>query len=273
MPKPRSLAPKSRSANSAGVKSARAQSGRAETVLANTGTGVSRYKQLATLFRRHIATGHWKVGEQIPTIEELANDYGVARATVRQALDALAGENLIERFRAKGTFVTHHPEEQLWCEVETDWAGLLRARRGATIETLAELAGQQPSLAPDFSGSLARSYRYFRRRHWRNNEPFLLSEMYIDSTVFKHVPKNAISTKTGLQFLSEVPGLELGDFRQTLTIGAADMVTAEMLNLDLNAPVAFMRRYAFDKDNRLVFTGETIYRGDVFWLSMKLKPE
>jgi hypothetical protein len=34
-----------------------------------------------------------------------------------------------------------------------------------------------------------------------------------------------------------------------------------------------MRRYAFDKTNRLVFTGETIYRGDVFWLSMKLKPD
>jgi GntR family transcriptional regulator len=78
----------------------------------------------------------------------LANDYGVARATVRQALDVLADENLIERFRAKGTFVTHHPEEQLWCEVETDWAGLLRARRGATIETLAELSGQQPSARP-----------------------------------------------------------------------------------------------------------------------------
>ena len=45
--------------------------------------GVSRYKQLATLFRRHISTGHWKVGEQIPTIEELAESHGVARANNR----------------------------------------------------------------------------------------------------------------------------------------------------------------------------------------------
>jgi DNA-binding FadR family transcriptional regulator len=41
---------------------------------------------------------------------------------VRQALDFLAKEKLIERFRAKGTFVTHHPEEQMWCEVETGLA-------------------------------------------------------------------------------------------------------------------------------------------------------
>jgi GntR family transcriptional regulator len=255
------------------IEPSRPQSGRSETVLSNAGAGVSRYKQLATLFRRHISTGRWKVGEQIPVIEDLASEHGVAKATVRQALDLLAAERLIERFRAKGTFVTHHPEEQMWCEVETDWAGLMRVRRDATIETLAEKANQHPPLVPDFSGTLAKSYRYFQRRHWRNNEPFLLSEMYIDSAVFKHVAPGSIASMTGLQFLSQVPGLELADFRQTLTIGSADMFTAEMLNLDLNAPLAFMRRYAFDKNNRLIFTGETIYRGDVFWLSMKLKPE
>ena len=161
----------------------------------------------------------------------------------------------------------------MWCEVETDWAGQLRARRGATIETLAEKRNQQPPLVPDFSGKLAKSYRYFRRRHWRKHEPFLISEMYIDEALFKLAPRNKIAGPTGLQFLAEVPGLNLADFRQTLTIGSADMVTAERLQLELNAPVAYMRRFAFDKDNRLVFTGETIYRGDVFWLSMKLKPE
>ena len=244
-----------------------------ESPLANGGTGVSRYKQLATLFRRHISTGRWKVGEQIPTIGELADEHGVARETVRQALDLLANEKLIERFRAKGTFVTHHPEEQMWCEVETDWAGLLRTRRGATIETLTEKRNQTAPLVPDFSGKVSRGYRYVRRRHWRNEEPFLLSEMYIDEEVFKRMPGSMLASKTGLQFLSEVPGLELADIRQTLTIGTADVFTAELLRLEINAPVAFMRRHAFDKDNRLIFTGETIYRGDVFWLSMKLKPD
>ena len=264
-------APGFRPPGPSGKDEASERNGASDAVFTNGGAGVSRYKQLATLFRRHICTGHWKVGEQIPTIEELATEYGVARETLRQALDLLAKENLIERFRAKGTFVTHHPEEKMWCEVETDWAGLLRARRGATIETLSEVPNQQPHLAPDFSGKLAKNYRYFRRRHWRNDEPFLLSEMYIDESVFRRVPAKTLAEKTGLQFLSEVPGLDLADFRQVLTLGSADMMTAEGLHLGLNAPVAFMRRYAYDKNNLLVFTGETIYRGDVFYLSMKLK--
>ena len=61
----------------------------------------------------------WAVGQQIPTVEELAAECGVARATIRQALDLLEGEGLIERYRAKGTFVRERAHEQLWCEVAT----------------------------------------------------------------------------------------------------------------------------------------------------------
>jgi GntR family transcriptional regulator len=234
--------------------------------------GVSRYLQLATLFRRKISTGQWKLGEQIPTVEELAASLGVATATVRQALSILAKEKLIERFRAKGTFVTHHPEENFWCEVRCDWEGLLRTRQGATIETLSEQKKQKPQLVPDFAGRVEKSYRHVRRRHWRNDEPFLLSEMFIEESLFARVPRNTLGTKTGLKFISEIPGLKIKDLRQTVLIGTADFEISEKLHLELNAPVAFVRRFATDTDNRLVFSGESIYRGDVFWLSMRLDP-
>ena len=50
-------------------------------------SAVSRYIQLATLFRRRIEQGVWRTGEQIPTVDDLAAECGVARATIRQALD------------------------------------------------------------------------------------------------------------------------------------------------------------------------------------------
>jgi GntR family transcriptional regulator len=57
-------------------------------------SAIARYIQLATLFRRRIETGYWSVGEQIPTVEELATEYGVARATIRQAMGLLEDEGL-----------------------------------------------------------------------------------------------------------------------------------------------------------------------------------
>jgi GntR family transcriptional regulator len=80
-------------------------------------SAVPRHIQLTTLFRHRIEQGTWKTGQQIPTVDELAAECGVARATIRQAMDQLETEGLIERFRAKGTFVRQAPRERLWCEV------------------------------------------------------------------------------------------------------------------------------------------------------------
>src|SRR6516164_10479463 len=104
-------------------------------------SAVARYIQLAMLFRARIEQGLWKVGQQIPTVDQLALECGVARATIRQALDQLERDGLIERFRAKGTFVRAGAGERLWCEVETDWSGLLRSREDAQIEILSDTPG------------------------------------------------------------------------------------------------------------------------------------
>src|SRR5215470_334542 len=68
-------------------------------------SAVSRYLQLATLFRRRVEIGEWAVGARIPTVDELAGEFGVARLTIRQALGQLEHDGIIQRFRAKGTFV------------------------------------------------------------------------------------------------------------------------------------------------------------------------
>ena len=47
---------------------------------------VSRYIQLATLFRNRIASGEWPVGSRIPNVDELAAAFAVARGTMREAL-------------------------------------------------------------------------------------------------------------------------------------------------------------------------------------------
>ncbi|MBX2885336.1 MAG: GntR family transcriptional regulator, partial [Granulosicoccus sp.] len=60
-------------------------------------SAIARYIQLASVFRNRIRNGDWKVGEQIPTVTQLSAEYGVAGMTIRQALDILQSEGLIER--------------------------------------------------------------------------------------------------------------------------------------------------------------------------------
>jgi GntR family transcriptional regulator len=234
-------------------------------------SGVSRYIQLAALFRRRIEAGHWQVNQQIPTVDELAAECGVARATVRQALDSLEEERLIERHRAKGTFVMRQPQQQLWCEMPTNWHGLLLPPKGATLELLATEKGRQPGNLQHGSGKLAPSYRYWRRLHLRNGSPYYVGDAYIDERICRRISAKALQTKTSMRILGEVEGLEIVDALQTLTIGSADLEIARLLNIPINAPVAQVHRSATDQHGTLVYVGDGVFRGDVIRLNIKLK--
>lgn len=233
--------------------------------------GVARYNQLATLFRRRIEAGQWPVGAQIPTVDDLALECGVARATIRQALDMLEDEQLIERYRARGTFVRKRPTEDLWCEVGTDWSGLLRPSYSATIEILRDEAERELHPFEGQIGELAPAYRQIRRRHWRHGQPFLLADLHIDESLRDRISAHDLETKTALRLISEVPGVEIADARQTLTVGTADLETAAALTIPLDAPVAFVHRQAVDQRGVLILSAKGIYRGDVVRFDVKLK--
>nr|WP_282571955.1 GntR family transcriptional regulator [Roseomonas acroporae] len=223
------------------------------------------------MFRRRIETGAWKLGRQIPTVDELAAECSVARATIRQALDALEADGLIERFRAKGTFVRKAPANRLWCDVEADWNGLLRSREGAEIEILSDTDGLPGDAIPDSIGTKAPRYRHIRRRHWRDGQPFLLADVYLDSRLSPLVTPADLTSKTALRLVSGLKGVQVTDARQTLTIGVADVESADALRLPLNAPVAFVHRAAVDAKGTLVLVADGIYRGDVVRIDLKLK--
>ena len=234
-------------------------------------SAIARYIQLATMFRRRIESGQWNLGDQIPTVDELAAQCGVARATVRQALGILESEGLIERFRAKGTFVRRQPQEELWCAVATDWSGLLRPRQSARIEILSERRNVKLDGIAYPVGELAPAYWHLHRRHWREDKPFLLTNVYIDERLAERITREDVETKTALRLINDVPGITVKEAQQTLTVGTADLENAQSLAMALNAPVAFVHRRAVDADGTTVLVAEGIYRGDVVRFDVKLR--
>ena len=233
-------------------------------------SAVSRYLQLATLFRRRVETGEWAVGARIPTVDELAEEFGVARLTIRQALSQLEGDGIIQRFRAKGTFVRKRRPQDLWCEVRTDWSGMLLARAGATIEVLSDESGVTPA-GYEGTGILAPGYRHLRRRHSRDGEAFLLANVYVEETISKRIPAKAFSTKSALRMIADMRGFEIGAAKQTLTIGTADIETSALLGISLNAPVAHIRRVVLGRNGVVAVISDGTYRGDVVKVDMTLK--
>jgi GntR family transcriptional regulator len=75
------------------------------------------YFQLKRLLVERIASGMWRPGDLLPTEEQLQEQYGLSRTTVRQAMKEMEMEGLITRQRGRGTFVakpkfSHSPTPQ-----------------------------------------------------------------------------------------------------------------------------------------------------------------
>jgi DNA-binding LacI/PurR family transcriptional regulator len=63
------------------------------------------YLQLAETIRRQIRSGHLKPQDRLQPELDIASQYDVSRGTVRQALDQLVREGLLQRTQGKGTYV------------------------------------------------------------------------------------------------------------------------------------------------------------------------
>ncbi|MFD8547103.1 GntR family transcriptional regulator [Streptomyces sp. NPDC059649] len=67
----------------------------------------SRRHIIADDIRNKISTGRIKAGERLPSEAQLASDYAVSTATLRNALAILHGEGLVEKIHGKGNFVRY----------------------------------------------------------------------------------------------------------------------------------------------------------------------
>ncbi len=68
------------------------------------------FRQLADLLRNQIQSGELGPGDSLPSELRLAQEYGISRTTVRQAIAQLRTEGLVSVERPRGTFV-RVPEE------------------------------------------------------------------------------------------------------------------------------------------------------------------
>ena len=231
---------------------------------------IPRYIQLADLFRQRIARGVWQQGLKLPSLDELAKEYDVARVTLRQAMDVLSREGLVSMQQGRGTLVTAPASDNRWLNVETTLDDL----HAVYLDTRPELRNlsedrDMPALGAK-DGSPAPAYRHLRRLHARNGIPDCLISLHLDERIFRRAPAR-FRREIVISLLRDMPEVKIAKARQTLTIGTADMETAEALAMPLNAPVAFVHRRAVDADGTAVLIAEGIYRGDVVRFDVKLR--
>lgn len=230
-----------------------------------------RYAQLALLFRRRIERDVWPPGAQLPTLPALMREFAVARVTVRQAINLLARDGLVEAHRGRGTFVTGRPVDRRGLRLATTLASLASIYRDDEPKlTLIEEASATPRLDPE-DGIPAPRYRFLRRVHSRDGEAYCVISLFLDERVFRKAPAR-FRKRTVVPVLLDLKDVRIAKAWQTLSIGTADVEVAQLIGMPVNAPVAEVRRVCRDESGTVIYLAEVTYRGDYIKLEMDLKP-
>ncbi|HAI10505.1 MAG TPA: hypothetical protein DCM28_02295, partial [Phycisphaerales bacterium] len=75
--------------------------------------------QLSQQLQAEIVESRWQIGSKIPSVRQLTERYGVSMPVVRQALQHLANEGVIETLHGKGSFVRKRPEHRAAVSAQT----------------------------------------------------------------------------------------------------------------------------------------------------------
>ncbi len=229
---------------------------------------VPRYLQVASALRRRIRDAHWAVGDKIATLEELEREFGVARVTVRQAIDLLQSEGLVKSFQGRGTFVTKAPENDRWIQLATDWESLIGPIKH-NVPHLLPAGDEPPPRIEEGDGVPAPAYVFIRSIQKRGGQPYAYARVHVARHIHAKAPKQ-FASRVALAVLSEMKDLAIARAHQTLAIGAADMETARHLGIALNAPTAEARCVVTDDSGLVVYVGEITYPGDCVLLNIEL---
>lgn len=226
------------------------------------GAGVTQYLQLASVLRHRIAHGELRGGQQLPTVMQLAADYGVARITVRQAYGVLAREGLVVSQRGRGTFVREQAPAgdltRLRNAINDPRARDIRfdiLERRANVPLPESLARGTPAY-PD--------YAFVRKIHVHGGEPFCLVEIHVASAIHALFPPGAEEQQKIAHLLHQYAPERMQKVQQTMTVAPADLVLAQMLSCSFATPIAHMERRILDVDGRIALAGRFWYRGDRF---------
>lgn len=233
---------------------------------------VPLYLQVASVMRQRIESGHWSEGDKISTIEELEAEFKVARITVRQALDLLRDDGLVESIRGKGTFISGRPKEKHWFNLANDLESVIESVRDNVIKVVSIDEQAAPPLLQAGEGVLAPDYVQLRSVQFSRGEPFAVANLRLSRAIYAR-DRRTFNRKPALPRIMEMPDVDVAHALQTVTIGVADPETASLLRVGVGEPTADCRLVLLDSANVAIYVAEFHYQRNCFALRRDLVPK
>lgn len=234
--------------------------------------GLPLYRRIEADLRERIRTGDLPPGGQLAPEPELMVEFGVSRATVRQALAGLVGEGLLEIRRGLGTYVSTRRFEHTIggfysFSREIEEHGLVP---GTTVLDLRTVPA-----ADDVAGALAvpagTPVVALRRLRLAGPEPLVVETSHLPAARFPGLEAVDFSAVRLYDTLLNAYGCRPTRARETFEPVVLTDDEALLLDQLRGAPALRVERTAFDQDDRPIEFCRSTVRGDRYRYSVELR--
>ncbi|MGW0192080.1 GntR family transcriptional regulator [Nonomuraea sp. NPDC003201] len=241
------------------------------------------FRQIADHIRDAIERGTLAEGERLPSEAQLIQHYGVARMTIRNALQVLQGEGLTVAEHGRGVFVRARPPVR---RLGSDrFARRHREQGRAAFIAETEGAGAKPSVDSikieegQASASVAERLGISRtdlvisrsRRYLINGQPVETAVSYIPADIARGTQiAEPNSGPGGIYARLEELGHRLDHFVEDVKARMPLRDEARALKLAPGVPVFQLIRTAYTVEGRAVEVCDTVMSSDAYVLSYEL---
>ena len=175
-----------------------------------------------------------KLGQMIPSEDEIRKKYGVSRVTVRLALDKLENKNLIIRKQGVGTFIKSKKIKQTFSTAKT----IIDALREKNLQPKIKVLFNNKKYPDDYLKDILNirgnsQIVHIRRIVYLNNQPYAVLDTFLPE-VFKGVADIISQTKnvkTTYEIFEEEFDFQIKEAKYDISIDRATNDILKILNL------------------------------------------
>ena len=205
-------------------------------------------------------------GSPAPSERDLVHRFGVARMTVRQALDALVAEGLLERIPGRGTFVAR-PRP-----VTTTITGYCEEmkRRGLLPESQTLLARREqagPGVARALNLTEGDAVIHWRRLRRGDGSPVCVEDAYLNEVLIPGFLQSGMPTSLYEELANR--GLRPTWAEDSITADRATAEEADLLEILVDDVVLRHSRRALAGD-KIIEVSRSVYRADRYTMWIQL---
>lgn len=201
------------------------------------------HERVTADLKKEIDKGFYKVGDLLPSENELCAFYNTTRPTVRQALLRLTNMGYISRYKGKGSVVSEPKRALGILSVNGVTAGIGPENLRTSILQKPIVRRWPVDLLPEVNQiELEAGCLYFTRLRVISNRPVLFEETFISNLGLKNFLKCDLEDRSLFKTLNDHYNLQVKGGTQRIWAKNADKAISDLLKIKRNSPIVYVRR-------------------------------